>query len=75
MAKPRSRCKVESSITSEAAKLRDVESSKFTAAEEALMSAVVERVGDDASFADFEETMLAVSGELGRRLAKKKSDK
>ena len=75
MSNPRKRRTVNDSAASRAAKLRDVESPKFTAAQEALMSAVLEEVGDDASFADFEETMLAVSNEIGRRIAKKKSSK
>lgn len=73
MAKPRTHHTAERAAASRAAELREIDSPKFTAAEEALMSAVVEMVDDDASFADFEETMLAVTNEVGRRIAKKKS--
>ena len=73
MTKPRNSRTAKASVSSKAAELCKVNSPKFDAAQEALLSAVVEMVGEDAHFADFENTMLNISNEVARRVAKKKS--
>ena len=61
--------------SAKAAKLRKIESNKFTEAQEALMEAVIDAVGEDAGFPEFEEALLGMSNELVRRVTKKNSEK